>query len=179
MAEQWYCARGNDRFGPYSDDDMRSLIRDGRIGPATRVWNETFSGWEPAGSVPSLQPLFAERNAVHAAPVEYVVRHEQRSSSTAVASFVLGILSCLIVPLSCCVPFVTFPFAILPILAVIFGHVALAQASRSPEQYSQGLAIAGLVLGYAMIALVVVMLVLVLFVGMAPLLLLDPSAYPS
>jgi hypothetical protein len=69
----------------------------------------------------------------------------QRTNGLAIASMVLGIL---------CIYWIT------SILAVIFGHVALSQIKRSNgTQTGRGMAIAGLVLGYIWLALLVVFIV--------------------
>jgi len=70
---------------------------------------------------------------------------QTRTNGLAIASLVLGIL---------CVYWIT------SILAVIFGHIALSQIKRSNgTQTGRGLAIAGLVLGYVWLALLVVFIV--------------------
>jgi hypothetical protein len=45
------------------------------------------------------------------------------------------------------------------LLAVIFGHIALGQIKRDPYQGGKGLAIAGLVIGYAALALILVVII--------------------
>lgn len=41
------------------------------------------------------------------------------------------------------------------LVGIIFGHISLAQLKRAPQQQGRGLAIAGLIVGYAAFALVV------------------------
>ena len=71
------------------------------------------------------------------------------TSGTAVASLVLGILSWILLPF------------IGAVIAVILGHVARAEIRRAPRGAIEGdgLAIAGLVLGYAQIALCLLILI--------------------
>ena len=64
-----------------------------------------------------------------------------RTSGLAIASLVLGIL---------------WLYWIGSILAVIFGHIAINQAKKDPALRGKGMAIAGLVLGYIGIGLLVV-----------------------
>ena len=64
-----------------------------------------------------------------------------RTSGLAIASLVLGIV---------------WVYWIGSILAVIFGHVALSQTKRDPNLRGRGMAIAGLVLGYVGIALLII-----------------------
>lgn len=79
-----------------------------------------------------------------------------RTNSLAVASLVFGIAAWVICPL------------LGAILAIIFGHIARGQIRTSGEQ-GGGLALAGLILGYAHIALSVigVILAIVVFGGLA------------
>ena len=71
------------------------------------------------------------------------------TSGTAVASLVLGILAWIFLPF------------IGAVIAVILGHVARGEIRRAPRGAIEGdgLAIAGLVLGYAQIALCLLILI--------------------
>ena len=88
--------------------------------------------------------------ALFAPPVRYPVPVD-RTNSLAVASLVCGIGQFLV------------PLLPTSILAIVFGHVARGQIRRSGEK-GDGLARAGLVLGWAGVALAV--LALVVFVGL-------------
>lgn len=68
----------------------------------------------------------------------------RRTSGLAVASLVLGIVSVIGGALLLLVP---------PILAVIFGHNALAKCKNDPALAGRGMGIAGLAMGYASFAL--------------------------
>ena len=70
----------------------------------------------------------------------------QRTSGLAVASLVLGLV---------------WIYWIGSILAVIFGHIALAETKRDPRVGGRGMAVAGLVLGY--LGLGTLLLVLMVF----------------
>lgn len=69
----------------------------------------------------------------------------------ATASLVLGIVG-VVVSL--------FTFGIPSILAVVFGHLSLSQIRRNPSQEGRGLAIAGLVLGYLVLAGLVLVVII-------------------
>lgn len=79
----------------------------------------------------------------------------RQSHPLAVISLVAGILGVLPFPLMA------------SLVAVVTGHLARAEIRRAPERYEgDGLALAGLILGYAMIVLSLVLLTaLVLFFG--------------
>lgn len=67
----------------------------------------------------------------------------QLTNRLATASLVLGIVGAVVA---------LFTFGIPSILAVVFGHLSLSQIRRDPSQRGRGMAIAGLVLGYVVIA---------------------------
>ena len=77
-----------------------------------------------------------------------------RTSTTAVLSLVFGILSWCLLPV------------VGAIVAIITGHVARSEIRRAApgEMEGDGMAVAGLVLGWANLALLVLGLFLVLFV---------------
>ena len=76
-------------------------------------------------------------------PAGYGYPPPQLTNRLATASLVLGIVGAVVA---------LFTFGIPSILAVVFGHVSLSQIRRDPSQSGRGLAIAGLVLGYVVIA---------------------------
>ncbi|WP_297927751.1 DUF4190 domain-containing protein [Metallibacterium sp.] len=79
-----------------------------------------------------------------------------RTSGAAIASMVFGILAWVALPL------------LGAILAVVLGHIARAEIHRAPPGGigGDGMAVAGLVLGYVHLALVALVLVLIAWVGM-------------
>jgi hypothetical protein len=118
-----------------------------------------FSGSAPPAGQPSGQPAIGQPAAQLPVPVprQYTVPYgvqpyppaypppvlvvqvqPPQTSGLAVASLVLGILG---VVSSCC------SFGIFSILAIIFGHVGLVETRRGAKA-GQGMAVAGLVLGY-------------------------------
>ncbi|KKX96656.1 hypothetical protein AAY78_15120 [Microbacterium sp. Ag1] len=91
----------------------------------------------------------------------YPVAPPRPTSGLAVTSLVCGIAGAILI------------WAILPILAsiaaVITGHMALKQTKNDPSVGGRGMAIAGLILGYAMIAIgaftLISIIISFLFVG--------------
>ncbi len=47
MERTWYYANGADRRGPHTDSEMRALIAQGDVTPATLVWSEGMADWIP------------------------------------------------------------------------------------------------------------------------------------
>jgi hypothetical protein len=104
--------------------------------------------WTAAAGIPELQAIFARLGraptVVLASPISPPASG-QPQKGLAVTSLVLGILS-----LVCLGPLTGIP-------AIICGHIARKRSRLSPAQYGgSGLAIAGLALGYASVALFVV-----------------------
>ena len=112
----------------------------------------------PASASTAMQPTagIAQTHPQMPAAGQAVFVYGPKTNGSAVASLVFGILSWFLCPL------------IGGLLAIIFGHVARGQIRRSGES-GGGLAIAGLILGYAHIAvsIVTVFILLVIFGSMA------------
>ena len=79
----------------------------------------------------------------------------RQTNTLAIVSLVAGILSWILAPF------------LGPIVAIITGHMARKEIRNSPDRYEgDGLAIGGLILGYAQLAMIVLgVLVLFLFFG--------------
>lgn len=102
----------------------------------------------PVGAPPL--PLF------QANPFPHPPHHarESRTSGLAIASFVLSL--CFLIP---------YVNLFSSLLSLVFGHIALGQISRDPSLRGRGLAQAGLIVTYAMIALVITMTVVVVLLS--------------
>lgn len=53
----WYYAIGQTRFGPVPEEELRSLVASGRLGPGVLVWSAGFEDWKALGAVPELAAL--------------------------------------------------------------------------------------------------------------------------
>jgi hypothetical protein len=91
----------------------------------------------------------------------------QATSSLAVASLVTGILTWFSLPLA----FLVLPTPVCMIAAIICGHMARAEIRRRPGLRGDGMAIAGLVMGWGMVVSIVLAIVvaIVFFGGLAAL----------
>ncbi|KQY76087.1 hypothetical protein ASD13_07680 [Microbacterium sp. Root1433D1] len=94
---------------------------------------------------PAYSPTTPPAYAPYGAPVYPAVPAPRPTSGLAITSLICGIAGVVLV------------WAIIPVLAsiaaVITGHMALGQTRRDPDIGGRGMAIAGLILGYAMIAI--------------------------
>lgn len=94
---------------------------------------------------PAYSPTTPPAYAPYGAPVYPAAPAPRPTSGLAITSLICGIAGVVLV------------WAIIPVLAsiaaVITGHMALGQTRRDPGIGGRGMAIAGLILGYAMIAI--------------------------
>jgi hypothetical protein len=108
---------------------------------------------------PTVPPAAPEPSPVPATPAV----PSKRTSVAAIVSLVAGILTWFSVPLL----FLVIPTPICAIAAIVAGHMARAEIRRAPDQVEgAGLALTGLILGWSLVAIVVLaILVAILFLG--------------
>ncbi len=148
-------------------------VTSGEILASDLVWKEGMRDWQPAGEIPGLKalmgpsqpmssPVFPQVDAQPTqsspmpapvpAPAPYEMNRPPATSGLAIASLICGILG-----LVTCFPIFGIP-------AVICGHLAMHQISRHPQSIpGRGLAIAGLVMGYLSILVLVGLMIFVFF----------------
>lgn len=138
---EFYIARDGQQSGPFSEEEVRRKLAAGEVLPTDRGWREGMAEWMPLSAFSTVIASSAPVPAVARAAAYYP---QATTSGLAVASLVMGILS-----------FTAFP--ILPgILAVIFGHSALSSIRSSEGRLTgDGLALAGLILGYIWVGFLV------------------------
>jgi hypothetical protein len=132
-------------YGPVDLATLQQWAREGRVARAMRVWDSRTGNWVPAEQVPELAPLFGVAPPVapplvtppQVAPVAPPV--VPRTNALAVWSFAMAMVG-----LFCC--------GCLSLPAVILGAISLAQINTRHEG-GRGLAIAGIVVGIAALAL--------------------------
>jgi len=129
-------------YGPINLEQLKQWIAQGRVNAQTRVQEVGTAAWKTAADFPELQsPLAPPAIAPGAVPGAIgAAGTTQPRQGLAIASLICGILSLPTCLLTC-----------LP--AIICGHIAYSRARRTPREYSgSGLALAGLIIGYASIA---------------------------
>lgn len=172
----WFYAKDGEQHGPVEADDIRSRLSSGDLSNGTLVWKEGMSQWSPLGEVLELRepvpsgggqsaptasaaanPYSPPTNQMgHSAP-QLVAPVQQ--NTMAMVSMILGIISVVM----CGGAFTGIP-------AIVCGHMARKQFRESPvPQTGEGMATAGLILGYLMtvLTLVYVIFVAVAFIGAA------------
>ncbi len=151
----WYFTINDEDQPPVTLDELESRVRQGHLRANDEVWTEGFSDWREASGVPELSPLFPEMAVSGSDPVSFEPAGIPASGSVrasaaptapmAVASLVLGLLG------------TSLLYLFGSILAVVFGHIALRQIKESEGRIGgHGLAVTGLIFGYAVIIVTVV-----------------------
>lgn len=138
QAAGWFYTSGDAELGPVSLEVLKQLAAEGQITSADFLWTEGMQQWVEATTVLGLNsgesPIGIDTHA-------HSPMHPAPASGMAVASFVCSLLGITLLPL------------IGSLLGVILGHIALGQIRRSMgRQGGKGLAVAGLVLGYLVMA---------------------------
>jgi hypothetical protein len=151
-----YVARDGNRLGPYSDEEVRRQLAAGTLLSTDLAWTEGLTAWVPLGSLPGLTAPAGGAPPPPPAPVRIYADVGQpyygppQTSGAAVTSLIAGIFSLLI----CCVP--VFP----AIVAIVCGHVARSSIRHAGGRLTgDGMAIAGLTMGYFHFALLVLIVV--------------------
>jgi hypothetical protein len=135
--------RNGQQLGPFSESDIQAQLVSGAISPVDLVWWEGQAGWVPLSQTPyaavSTPPVPPTAVGIPPSTPTPVLAAEQRTSGAAIGSLVCGLAGLL--------------FALLGIVAVILGHKSRAEIKRDPSLKGEGMALAGLILGYCEIAL--------------------------
>ena len=168
---EWhFCLQGAaETQGPVTETQLRHFFQNGRLPLDTLVWNETFPDWVEADRVPAFQSAAPAAQPVMARPpaAEPVIfdaephlpprnSGERPTPPLASASLILGILGTNVL------------FGVGSLLAVIFGHLALREIKSNPHAYSgEGMALTGLILGYAVLILGFLVLMAMFIIALA------------
>jgi hypothetical protein len=156
----WYYSHNAEENGPVPFSQLQALATAGQLAPADLVWTDSIEDWTEAYRVPGIfvDPLSSE-------PLQTAPAVEPMGTSPmAVGSFVLGLLGASIF------------FFLGSIAAVVFGHVALRQIRASRNSLGgRGMAITGLILGYAIIITTTAVGVVVLCIYMLRGVLAGPA----
>lgn len=147
---QYFIGVNGVQSGPFTEAVIRQKQTSGELPPNALCWTEGWPEWRPlssvfpahaaeaASAVPPLPPAAFRPPAYPPAVGPNTTPH---TSGLAITSFILGLVG--LVTMLTAIP------------AVICGHIACSNIKNSHgAQTGRGLAIAGLVLGYLMIAVI-------------------------
>jgi hypothetical protein len=142
---QLYLHQNGQQLGPFTEAEIRAKLADGTAGTQDLVWWEGQPGWVLLGATPivinaSLPPAAATApptvpGVVASAMTPGVPVATPGTSGLAIGSLVCGVSSLLVG--------ITF------IPAIVLGHLALSRIRETPGLKGRGMAITGLVIGYA------------------------------
>ena len=163
---EWFYAKNNERKGPVSASQLRSMVVSGEVAGSDLVWCEGMGNWIPASEIqdfdsprvgavgaeagspqghhsPQVVPPGAQAGAPVNIPNAGPVGVRPSANGKAITSLVCGCIG-----VCCCFTLIA------SILAVIFGHIAKGEIRASGgQQGGDGMALAGLILGYTGLAL--------------------------
>src|SRR4051812_33336405 len=122
------------QLGPFAPAELQGLVDEGTLALTDLAWVEGTPSWVPLGSLMTgVPPPLSPAVQTYGTPPDM-----RPTSSLAIASLVLGCLSYI----ACGGPITGIP-------AIICGHMARGEIRRSRGLYKgDGLALAGLVMGY-------------------------------
>jgi type IV pilus assembly protein PilA len=191
MADAWYYAQNGHQLGPVGAEQLKAMLRVGQVGADELVWTDGMPDWQPAREVAALQPpadvppLTGQADnaapplppspspAAHASPpapgttagpMGYygATPTPARPQTSAIVSLCCGIGSFLL----CGIPYLNFLTWAAAICAIVFGFKARARIARGEEE-GQGLAVAGMVLGFAHLLLFALAAIVLVIFGIA------------
>jgi len=148
----FYILRGGEQLGPFSPEEARQRLANGEFQLTDLAWAEGLADWVPLSALPGfapVRPLEHPSISVPPMPPERVLpaarqppsqapgamRRAVRPSGLAIASLVCGLFSIFLLP---------------AIAAIICGHKARSVAKKSLGTIGgSGMALAGIIMGYA------------------------------
>lgn len=161
--QYWFAVAGR-TFGPYSPAEFDALLRSRQVPVEAWVYPPGGPQWLPVAEAVARHPPGPLAPVSPMAPTAQYQPSRFPTNALAVTSFVLALVS---IPLA----FILVGFA-LAVVAVVLAHLALRELRRAQErqepQGGRGLAIAGLVVGYAMVAFCVLLIIAAAIPGSGP-----------
>ncbi|MEO7319035.1 MAG: DUF4190 domain-containing protein, partial [Chthoniobacteraceae bacterium] len=159
---QIHVARGGQKFGPFSPQEIQTRLASGELQPDDLAWAEGRTEWTPLSafpgisSAPTTQPPPLRVTAAPPPLQRIPGSNAPPTSGLAIGSLVCGILSFTFLPILASIP------------AIICGHMASSEIKRSAGAIGgKGVAMAGLIMGYITIAILPIIVVIAILAGMA------------
>jgi len=136
---QIYVHRNNQQLGPFTEEEIKAQLASGVTSLQDHVWWQGQPKWLPLGQT-SLMASAAPAipGYVHNIPVPT----GERTSGLAIASLVSNIVC-----------------GIGSLVAIVLGHLSLAEIKKNPALQGRGIALAGLIIGYSITFLCVISVV--------------------
>jgi hypothetical protein len=155
---QIHVARDGKQLGIFSLEEINRQLAAGTISLSDQAWYEGAAGWAALSTVPGVSAASAPASAAQISPAPTAVvpmaLPPRKTEPLAIMSIVFsGIAIC---------GFCCGLFLVAAVAGVVCGHLALSKIKANPELEGHGLAVAGMILGYVAIGLV---LIRILFFG--------------
>ena len=142
------------QYGPYELSKLQEYVTQGSFSLTDHCWQEGWPDWRPLSTIISSPPppvLSSEKTLNEKSETK-------RNDKNAIASLVLGILALFLAD-----RWEIVVTVLLAIPAIVSGHHAKARIKRDPQHLKgKGMAIAGLILGYIVVAGTVTSLLVVM-----------------
>jgi type II secretory pathway pseudopilin PulG len=147
---QYHVAKNGEKSGPFEKEEVYRRLVAGEFAGTDLGWHEGMGEWEPLAKLLPPQTTAIPAGAPVFRPTvtrPNMVPQQTQTSGMAIASMICGILGLLLwLP---CIP------------AIILGHLGLSAIKKSAGALGgKGMAVAGLVMGYLMIALIPIIAIL-------------------
>lgn len=147
----YHVARNGEQLGQFTAEEIRHGLFDGKFQPTDLAWKDGNEDWQPLSALfgQITPPSRVKSPPATQVPLSSTVAPEYHSPTNgmAIAALVMGIIS-------------IFTFGLCgigSIVTIILGHMALTRVRQSGGSLGgKGMAVAGLVMGYASIALAIV-----------------------
>lgn len=65
MEREWHVLIDKKRYGPYTFENVKTYVKEGRVRPDTLVWKKGYQQWLPASKAPELRDLFGTPKPVN------------------------------------------------------------------------------------------------------------------
>jgi hypothetical protein len=153
---QVHVARDGKQLGIFSLEEINRQLAAGTLGPADQAWYEGAAGWAALSTVPGVTAVVPGSAQISPVPLAapMALAPQRKTEPLAIMSLVFGGIG---LCGFCCGLFLAAAVA-----GVVCGHLALSKIKANPELEGHGLAVAGMVIGYVAIG---ILLIKVLFFG--------------
>jgi hypothetical protein len=153
-----YIVRGSEQAGPFTDAQIRAQVAAGELTADSLVWWDGLPEWTPISRTPLAAPAAAPLAPVAAAVTPLAPAPLASTAAETLAPAPLAAKTSTLAIVSLVTGIAGFLCGISAIAAVITGHMARAEFKRNPGLEGKTMALVGLILGYVVIALMVVVI---------------------
>jgi hypothetical protein len=167
---QIHVARNGQKMGPFSLEEVNRQLAAGTLSLSDLAWYEGAAGWAALSTVPGVSagaaPTAAasvSTPAITPSPSGPVIPAASVATAKTEPLAILSLIFSGLGVFGFCCGF----FLMMAIAGVVCGHLALSKIKKNPELQGHGLAMSGVIVGYAAIAVWLVWIVL--FGGLAVL----------